>query len=128
MFMANSPENYSNSPTEELRSAILTKALSTTALVNRRERGDTLRHLEIIPKNDNILHCRVSTFVEDSQEDGAIVQVSFETHDIDEAHLIVKDDSMSYEECSIDGTHRSVERVDDATAAHLLNRLGSAIL
>lgn len=125
--MTNSPENLPSSPAEELRIAVLSRALSTTALTGDRERGDTIRHIEILPEDDDILDLRVSTFEEGSQDDGAIVQVSFETHDISEAHLILKDDGMSYEEHSINGAYVSLEQVDDVTAAKLLSKLSPII-
>lgn len=121
--MTNSQENLPLNSTEELRAAILSKALSTVALTERRGRADTLRHVEIQSETGDVTDLRISTFEEGSQDDGAIVQVSFETPDIAEAHLVLKDDSMSYEERLADGTHISSEHVDDTLAANLLDKL-----
>lgn len=121
--MTDSQENLPSNSTEELRAAILSRALSTVALTGRSGRADTLRHIEIQPETGHVTDLRISTFEEGSQDDGAIVQVSFETSDISEAHLVLKDDSMSYEERSTDGTHISSEHVNDALAANLLHKL-----
>ena len=125
--MVRSPENFPNRPIEELRQAVLNMALSRTALTGHRGRTDTKRHVEIAVNEEELPNYRISTFEEGSQVDGAIVQVSFETQDISEAHLILTEDSMSYDERSVSGECTTCDPVDDVTAAQLLDDLSTII-
>ena len=125
--MTHSPENVPNSPTEELRRTVLNMALSKTALTGHRGRADTKRNAEIALGEDELPVYRIGTFEEGSQVDGAIVQVSFETQDISEAHLILTEDSMSYDERSVSGECTTCDPVDDVTAAQLLDELSTII-
>jgi len=109
------------SPQEELRFAVLSKALATTALEN--PQTSTLRYIEVLPEGGDFPSFRISTFDEDDQADGAILQVSFETTDVKEGKLLITHTGMSYDEQLYDGANFFYDGISDVRAVELLDTL-----
>jgi hypothetical protein len=119
-------------PVEELRLLVLSKAIERTVPTGYKGE-DTIRLAHIFPhgepsdNEEGFPYYRIATYSEDPESDGVIAMVSFEDYGIDEAHLTLSDEGMTYEEDASDGSSVAPTEVTQAMARQLLERLQLAL-
>lgn len=111
-------------PIDELRETILSRALGLYAVEGLGEEVHTLRRRDERSSADDGEVLVTRAFIEGTQADDAIVQLSFTGEAVVESHLTLCDDGrMTYEEYTRNDTLLPAGVVDTKLATTLLNRI-----